>query len=308
MTLAKLLLRLWKLRLWVALGGVLAVVAAVASVKLAHSPVYSSATTGMLVDSPQSVLGNAEIDLTGYVARADVFARLITSDEALGYIGRASGIRGNLIEATGPVETNGAPQATHAPSAVLGGPPAGATPQYKIDLTQNPQLPTIEVYTTAPTTKQAIALANGTVTGFAAFVSHVEARTAIKPNSRIIVRQLGGATGGVVDASAGKSRAVIIFMAVLALWSGLLLFVSSLRSQLRAERNRGSEEPRMTQGRRAIAVLEVRPTQLTSSATGFVPLLRRDMRARLPSGAPAGSGTATDEDQDHARRAAEPRP
>ena len=48
-------------------------------------------------------------DLTGYLARANVFARLMTSAEALQYIGKAAGINGNLIDANGPIEINGSP-------------------------------------------------------------------------------------------------------------------------------------------------------------------------------------------------------
>ena len=69
----------------------------------------------MLVDSPHSALTDANALLDGYIARANVFARLMTSDEALQYIGKAAGINGNLIEATGPLEINGSPAAHHAP-------------------------------------------------------------------------------------------------------------------------------------------------------------------------------------------------
>lgn len=286
MTLAKLLLRLWKLRLLVVLGGVLAIAAAGASIKLAKSPVYSAATTEMLIDSPTSVLGNADIDLSGYVTRADVFARLITSDEALRYVGQASGIPGHLIDATGPVEINGSPQAAHAPTATLGGPPLPATPEYKLDLTQNPQLPTIDVYATAPTTKEAVALANGAVTGFGKFVSRVETRASVTPSARIILRQLGGATGGVVDPAASKSKAAIIFLFVFALWCGLLLFVTSLWSQVRAERSRLPDDPRVDAVQGTIAVVAL-PESTSSSATKLATLSRRESSRRdLPSGVP----------------------
>ena len=115
LTLARTLLKLWTLRLWVGLGVLVAGVAAVAMFAMSHSTVYSIASTQMLVDSPDSALANSNTLLAGYVARAGVFARLMTSDEALHYIGKAAGINGNLIEATGPIEINGSPTATHAP-------------------------------------------------------------------------------------------------------------------------------------------------------------------------------------------------
>src|ERR1700756_3289631 len=108
------------LRRWVAVGAAVAAVAAVYSVSTSHSTVYASASTQMLVDSPDSALANAGVDMTGYVARANVYARLMTSAAALQYIGKAAGIPGNLIDANGPVESNGSPTATHTPVEIQG--------------------------------------------------------------------------------------------------------------------------------------------------------------------------------------------
>ena len=69
MTLAKTLLKLWRLRLWVGIGVLVGGVAAVSSVALSHSTVYATASTQMLVDSPDSALANASVLLDGYVAR-----------------------------------------------------------------------------------------------------------------------------------------------------------------------------------------------------------------------------------------------
>lgn len=237
MTLAKILLKLWKLRLWVGLGVVLGAVAAVGSLKTSHSTVYASASTQMLVDSPDSALANASVDLSGYVARATVFARLMTSPEALQYIGKAAGINGNLIDATGPVEINGSPTATHAPVDVVGGKDLAAAAIYKLSLVQNSSLPTVDVYADAPTTTQAIALANGAVTGFANFVNQLNANN-VPQGERILVRQLGQATGGMVDPSASKKIAVLAFIGVFAVWCCLVLFASNLRANLRAAKER----------------------------------------------------------------------
>ena len=234
MVLARSLLKLWKLRIWVAVGVVLATATAIASVTMLHSTVYASASTEMLVDSPQSALANAGTDLTGYLTRADVFARLMTSDEALQYIGKAAGVPGNLIAASGPLEVNGAPVASHAPAAVKSGNNVSTTPIYKLEFNQNPLLPTIEVNAEAPTTSQAIALANGAVSGFSEFLNHLEAGSAVPAGKRIVVSELGAATGGMVDPGASKKLAAMIFIAVLVLWCGLVLFANDLRRQLRA--------------------------------------------------------------------------
>jgi hypothetical protein len=240
-TLARILLKLWKLRLWVGVGGLLAVAAAVGSVTMSHSTVYANASTQMLVDSPFSALANAGVDMSGYAARANIFARLMTSADALNYIGQAAGIPGNLIDANGPVETNGSPIATHAPVAIQGSKDLPAPASYKLSFLQNPDLPTVDVYAEAPTTATAIALANGAVTGFANFVNQLSA-DGIPLGQRIQVRKLGGATGGIVDSGASKKIAVLIFFAVLAMWCGVVLFVSRLRAQLRAAKNNGADD------------------------------------------------------------------
>jgi hypothetical protein len=233
MQLAQILVKLWKLRIWAGVGVLLATVAAVASLTMFHSAVYATASTQMLVDSPQSALADAGADLSGYIARAVVFARLMTAPGALQYIGQAAGVPGNLIAAAGPVELAG-PNATHSPTAVQGGHLVWAPSHYKLDFLQNPELPTVDVYAEAPTTKQAIALANGAVNGFGAYIADLEARNTIPAGHRIEVRQLGGATGGVVDAGASKTLAAMVFVAVLVLWCGLVLLVPNLRGQLRA--------------------------------------------------------------------------
>jgi hypothetical protein len=231
-TLARILLKLWRLRLWVALGVVFAGLAAAASLSASHSTVYASASTQMLVDSPDSALANATVDLTGYLDRAAAFSRMMTSSGALQYIGEAAGINGNLIDATGPVEINGSPPATHAPVAIVNGKEVPASATYKLSFVQNPSLPTVDVYADAPTTAQAIALANGAVTGFASFVDQLPANNVPK-SQRVEIRQLGQATGGMVDASASKSTAVLVFVGVFALWCCIVLFASRLLANLR---------------------------------------------------------------------------
>ena len=229
---ARTLLRLWKLRLWVGIGGLVAIAAAVASTTMLHSVVYASASTKMLVDSPRSALADAGADLSGYLTRANVFSRLATSNEALQLIGQAAGVPGNLIAASGPVEVNGSLPATHAQTPDPGQ-KVPSNLDYKLQFNQNPLMPTVDIYAEAPTTKQAIALANGAVTGFAAFLNHLYASSSIASYNRIEIRQLGGAAGGLVDPAASKKLALLVFVGVFAVWCVLVLFVSRLRWRLR---------------------------------------------------------------------------
>jgi hypothetical protein len=242
LALANSLLTLWKLRIRVAVGLVLAGAVAFAAHSALHTTVYASASTEMLVDSPDSALANANTDITAYLARADVFARLMTSAEALQYIGNAAGIPGNLIDASGPLEVNGSPTAAHTPVAIQGGRDVPAKSNYTLSFNQNPLLPTVEVDAQAPTTAQAIALANGAVTGFSAFLTHLEAGNSVSPAKSIVVSELGAATGGIVDSGASSKLAGIIFIAVFLLWCGLVLFVRNLAGHLRVARAERAQE------------------------------------------------------------------
>lgn len=287
MTLARILLKLWRLRLWVGVGVVLGGVVAIGSAATSHSTVYATASTQMLVDSPDSALTNANVDLTGYLARAGVFARLMTSGAALDYIGKAAGIDGNLIDANGPIEINGSPTATHAPVAIVGGKDRPAPATYELSFVQNPSLPTVDVYAQAPTTKRAIALANGAVTGFASFMSHLDANH-VSPSQGIEVRQLGGATGGTVDPGADRKIAVLIFVGFVAMWCCLILFVSRVKADLRAARRSPTDE--------LLAIPEPLPEPEAREARKLVlPSFAADLRRTSP----AAAGRDVDDELSH---------
>ncbi len=235
MELARALLKLWRLRLWLLIGVALGATAAGAGMALLRSPVYAAASTQMIVDAPRSALGDPQEDITPFTSRAVVFARLMTTPEVLTYIGRAAGIPGNLIAAAGPEEL-GAPQATHAPTVAAGNQLLPTAAIYKLNFLQNPELPTVDIYSEAPTTRQAIALANGAVTGFSAYLQHLDTVSRVPAAQRVTLRQAGAATGGIVDPGASKSVAALIFTGVLLAWCGLLLFVTNLATQLRVAR------------------------------------------------------------------------
>lgn len=235
------LLKLWRLKLWVAGGIVLAALIAFATMSMGKTTVYAAAATNMLIDSPRSALGNTQADLTPLVSRAGVFARLMTSAEALNYIGRSAHIPGNLIAATGPEEI-GTPQATHTPSATTNGKLTTAAAAYSLRFDQNPLLPTIDVYAEAPTAQQAIALANGAVTGFATYIDQLESQGGVPAGRRVTIRQLGTASGGQVSSGMGKTVAVVAFFVVMIIWCFLVLMASKVRGNIGAARARGKEQ------------------------------------------------------------------
>ena len=258
---ARTLIRLWNLRLWVALGLLIAVAGGYGAMKAFHKEVYAAASTQLLVGSRDAAISDSATQtgaLNGDAALSQVYAQLLTSDKVLTWVGQAAGIPQNLIEAIGPLQVDGAPQAIRLPTSVPGEPKPTGTPKYILNLTQNPALPVIDVYAEAPTTKQAIALANSAGAGLSAFLAHQAASGAVAPGNRVSVTQLGPATGGMVDPGAGKSIGVIAFAVIFAVWCGLLLWVTRVAAEIREAR--GGEHPTLdaadaqSLGSRAVSV------------------------------------------------------
>lgn len=226
MELAQALLKLWERKRWVAVGLVVAAVAALGARQMLKSTVYSAATTQMIVDAPHSALGDINSSLEPFTTRAGVYALLMTSPEALNSIGRAAGIPGSEISAEGPPEAT-LPQVGQQPN-----PPSSP---FKLQFNQDPTLPTIDIYAQAPTTQQATRLANGAVTGFTRYLTSLEVQGSVPYGQRVQIRQLGDAIGGVVNSGSGKTLAAIVAFVVFILWCCLILFVSKMRGLRTAE-------------------------------------------------------------------------
>jgi hypothetical protein len=232
------LLRRWPLLI---VGVLIAAIAAIFSVyhlegsKLkARSLQYSSASTQVLVDTPASVLGNVSQSFEPLSARAVVYANFMASPAVLKLIGEHAGIAGDQIYAAGPVDEL-QPRAVQEPTALKRNVEiTGETDPYRLNFNSTTSVPTITVYSQAPTTAQALALANGAVAGLKQYVASVESASRIPPHSRVVIRQLGPANGSVVDGGISKALMAIVFVATLLLWCILILAGGRFRENWRA--------------------------------------------------------------------------
>jgi hypothetical protein len=270
MELAQAVLLLWQRKTWVAVGVVVALGAGILSVQVLKKEVYATAATQMMVDSSRSPLANAGASLDPFTARANVFANLMTSWPALTAIGRAAGIPANQISATGPTTSGQAVVAAPVSAPTSRQAPA----RFKLFVDQDPTLPTIDIYAQAPTTRQATALADGAVTGFASYLSALENQGSISADQRVQIRQLGAAVGGIVDPGANKKIAAVIVLMVLLVWCAAILLIerrrglrpeSTRREPARAKTVRGSVADAVVPflGGEALYALRIRdrPTQ-----------------------------------------------
>jgi hypothetical protein len=230
MEFALILRELSRRRVALGIGVVIAVIAAILSVyRLTSSGLeprslqYSSASTQVFVDTPSSVLGDLQPSFEPLQARATVYANFMASPTFLALVGEKSGIPGDQIYAAGPVDPS-VPRVVEEPTAVERNVEiTGESTPYRLNFNDDPNLPTIGIYAQAPNTRQAIALANASAGALAEYVATLAKTGNTPPAQRVVIRQLGSASGGVVDGGISKSIAVMAFLGVFVLWCVLVL-------------------------------------------------------------------------------------
>ncbi len=227
---------LWGRKLLLSLGVIIAAAAAILSVYHVNGTTlksralqYSAAQTVAFVDTVPSSLGNINEDLALTEARATLYANLMTSPQVLDLIGQIAGVPGDEIYAAGPVDQL-QPRSVQEPTALKRNVElTGETLPYKLNFNNDPNLPNISIYAQAPTTAQAIALANASVTGLQEYIDQLEVQTHVRPNQQIQIRQLGQASGGVVNSGISKKLALMVFLGVFLLWCVLVLAGARVR-------------------------------------------------------------------------------
>lgn len=232
MELARTLKILWNRRRLVALGAAIAFLAAVLSVYRvglfppsveSRTNVFATATTQLLVDTPDSAFADVANDLTPLETRASVFARFLASPAALVLIARDAKLPVEAIEAQGPYDINlpviqQEPTAGQRSSQIIG---EGAL--YRLRFENNPVLPIVAVFAQAPTQDEAMALANSAPRALRAYVEEIQARQDTPSERRVVIRKLGSATGGVVNEGANIQIATLVFFLVFGAWCILLI-------------------------------------------------------------------------------------
>ena len=241
MELAHALRRLGRHPLVLGLGALVAVAASILSVYRvengslkARSLEYAAASTQILIDSEPSSLGSVSQSFEQLSTRAEVYANLMASPTLLEVIARPLHLSAGQLYAAGPVNA-AEPRVEQEPTALKRNVEiTGETKPYRLNFESQANLPTITINTQAPTTAQAIGLANAAAIGLKKYVANVATAEGIREHSRVVIRQLGSATGGVVDPGISKTLAVMVFVLVMALWCVLMLAASRSREIWRA--------------------------------------------------------------------------
>jgi hypothetical protein len=198
---------------------------------------YSSATTQVFVDTPSSVLGNLTQALPPLQSRATVYANFMASPSVLQLIGDKAGIPGDQIYAAGPIDPL-VPRIVQEPTAVQRNIEiTGETAPYRLNFNNDPNLPQIGIYAQAPTTTQAVKLAESSVKALQQYLAGLQSSENIPAQSRAVIRQLGSANGHVVNSGVGKALAIMAFLGVFLLWCVGMLIGSRFRETWRASAN-----------------------------------------------------------------------
>lgn len=228
---------LWRRKFLVILALLVSAAASVLFIKSQHPKVEAEGSIQVLVDSAKSPIADAHRDLGGLTARAGVFARLMAGGKVIERVSEETGIPFRQIDVAGPSPLPGeAPGITEAPAHVN---------PYRIEISQQPELPILTVVTHAPTAEEARALAAAAPQAMSREVAALQIRQETKPSKRIEFRTLGPAQAALVDDSLGKKVAVGIFVV---LTTFFLLLIVGLPRFKAAWRSAGAEAAAASDG------------------------------------------------------------
>lgn len=258
MELARALKALWKRRRLVALGAVIAALAAILSAFTVgifppsltpRTNTFATASTQILVDTPSSAFANLEEEVEPLNTRAAVFSRFLASPLAITLIAREAGLPADAIEGQGPYEQNlpvfeQEPTAEKRSSEIIG---EGAL--YRLRFENNPDLPIVTVFAQAPTADEAHQLADAAPEALSSYISHIQEVQKTPVKRRVEVRQLGDATGGLVNGGANAQIAALVFFVVLVLWCLLLIPAHTIARGWRSHDDDDDDRP-SSNGRR----------------------------------------------------------
>jgi hypothetical protein len=232
MELARTLKTLWLRRRLLALGAAVALVAALLSVYRVglfppslegRTNVFASASTQILVDTPNSAFADLSYDLESLDTRASVFARFLASPAAVALIAREAKLPFDAIEAQGPFELN-VPEVQQAPTAerrssqIIG---EGAL--YRLRFENNPSLPIVTVFAQAPKTEEAERLAAAAPAALRDYIDRIQEEQHTPPDRRVEIRRLGEANGAIVNQGTNLQIATLVFIIAFGGWCMLLI-------------------------------------------------------------------------------------
>lgn len=251
MDLARAINELWRRRLAVLAGLVVAACAAIATaydVRLSPPGLeskafaFGTASTSLLVDTPRTSVTDLAAELDPLVDRAVLLARLGTSATVQGAIARRIGAGSGEVSIDAPVDDAVRPQADRDArvQSIL-----AEDRRMTVSFTAERGLPNILIVAQAPNEADALKLAGASA---AALREYAGAQTASgqPAGRRLVLRQLGAPTSGTIGEGVNGAVAVLAFVATLSGWCLLVVFTAGLRRNLasvRAAEGQAAKDP-----------------------------------------------------------------
>jgi hypothetical protein len=210
----------------------------------------AAASTQALVDSRYSGISDVRAntyDLTSMTNRATLLGNVMASEPVRIYIAARAGVPAQRIQAVAPVTANVPRALTEPGSEKRASDILRSTDQYRLDIQTDPTVPVLNIYSQAPTPREAERLANAAVTGLRAYLADVAANKGIGPKEQVRIEQLGSARGGVINKGVGLQIALLTFLVVFALGGCAVLLLERVRrgwqAAARSERAAAVGEP-----------------------------------------------------------------
>lgn len=254
MDIASILNELWRRRIWVGVGILVAGVLAMSVVfKLPSfekkSTVTSAASTDVLVDTRRSALGSIAIDVDELTTRAAVYARMVGTTAVKKRIAELAGAPAEQIAVFDTSLGTPAPSPGDV-SPVTPTPPSPGGLQI-VASTQEAG-PAIKLEALAPTPTAAKQLADAAAAALISYVAGVQEQRAIPAAERVVLRQLGSPEAVFHIAGPDYAKAIAAFIGAFLAWCLLVLVVSrtvaALRELRAADELSAAENPNLVVG------------------------------------------------------------
>jgi hypothetical protein len=251
---------LWSRKLLTAAIVILAIGSAVAVRLTVRSVPSGAATVQILVDSPDSALGNLSQETVPLTTRASVLAQVMTSAGVLEQIAASAHVPAGELTAQGPYSGPGQSLDVITPSEARSNQLVGEGVKYRLTFVAQTNEPVVTASVQGPTAAAAENVAAGIYPGVQAYVTQLQKQSATPAAHQVTIRQLGPPQAGPVSSSARSTMTLAALFGVLLIGLLGLLAVEGVRrrsrEQLAMEREYLSELDRLSLHARSLAQLD----------------------------------------------------
>jgi hypothetical protein len=239
--------KLWRLKLGVVISLAVALFAAIWSIdKVSLSPPglksrsleMATATTHVVVDTPDSTmidLRQDTYDISSLTNRAVVLGNVIASTNVEAKIAQRAHVPLQALRIQAPLTPQQASPPVNSQTQRHVSDIAKSMDQYRIEIDANPTVPVLDIYAQTPTADSAAALANAAVDELRAYLANLAVTQRTPAKDQIRLRQLGRATGTVINHGARTQVALVVFILTFLGSCATVVFIGRVRAGWRME-------------------------------------------------------------------------